>query len=119
VVPAKEKGISFSAKILRADDASADEGRARTSVGGAAASRARQGAIRIKRLIFFDSGSAKQQTTAGIGVSVNFRHRRRFQLGPAPVGRAKNSRMTAVFLLFLQFRNNFRGSIRLTTASLE
>ena len=32
--------------------------------------RARQGAIRIKRLIFFDSGSAKQQTTAGIGVSV-------------------------------------------------
>src|SRR5205823_11112168 len=40
----------------------------------------------------------------------HFRHLRRFQLGPAPVGRAKNSRMTAVFLLFLQFRNNFRGS---------
>jgi hypothetical protein len=69
-----------------------------------------EGAIRIKRLIFFDSESAKQQTTAGIGVAVTI-----FGIGgvsarPATVGRAKNSELSCCFSAVLQFRNNFRGS---------
>jgi hypothetical protein len=62
-------------------------------------------------LIFFESGSAKQQTTAGIAVSVTtFGICGCFSQAGDGWASKKQRVVLLFFLLFLQFRNNFRGS---------